>query len=151
MKGKGLVAAGALAAAGVAALFIAPWEGRELAPYQDIVDVWTVCYGSTTAPMREYTDAECQAILKGDVATHLSGVAKCIARPLDENEWVAVGSWTFNVGVRAACGSTLVRQINAGQPAEVWCRQLLRWNRAGGREVRGLTNRRQAEFKVCTQ
>ena len=49
----------------------------------------------------------------------------------------------------AACGSTLVRQINAGEPPEVWCRQLLRWDKAGGRTVRGLTLRRQAEYRVC--
>jgi lysozyme len=42
-----------------------------------------------------------------------------------------------------------VRQINAGEPPEVWCRQLLRWDKAGGRTVRGLTLRRQAEYRVC--
>ena len=49
----------------------------------------------------------------------------------------------------ALLGSTLVRQINAGEPPEVWCRQLLRWDKAGGRTVRGLTLRRQAEYRVC--
>jgi lysozyme len=80
------------------------------------------------------------------VGIHLRGVAKCIHQPLKQNEWVAIGSWTYNVGVGAACNSTLVRKINAGVP---WCAELLKWDRAGGRKVRGLTRRRQAEFEVC--
>jgi len=42
-----------------------------------------------------------------------------------------------------------VRQINAGAAPEVWCRQLLRWDYANGRKVRGLTRRRQAEYQMC--
>nr|WP_238346264.1 lysozyme [Luteimonas saliphila] len=128
---------------------IAPWEGLRTDPYQDIVGVWTVCYGETNVEMRRYTPAECEAMLGESVGRYVEGVAKCINRPLTVNQWAAIGSWTYNVGAKAACNSTLVRQINAGQPASTWCRQLLRWNRAGGREVRGLTNRRKAEFEVC--
>jgi lysozyme len=145
-----VVAAGALLAAAGVASFVKPWEGRSLTPYRDVVGVWTVCEGITrNVEQRRYTHAECDALLRDEVAIHLRGVAKCINVPLKENEWVAVGSWTYNVGVGAACGSSLVRKINAGQPASVWCADLLRWNRAGGRVVRGLTLRRQAEYKVC--
>lgn len=149
MKGK-IAAVCALGVAGAVAAFVAPWEGRELTPYRDIVGVWTVCEGITRhVEQRQYTDAECHALLEEEVAIHLAGVAKCIRRPLTENQWIAVGSWTYNVGVVGACRSTLVSQINAGQPPEVWCKQLLRWDRAKGKQVRGLTRRRQAEYKVC--
>jgi len=152
---KGKVVAGALAACVAVVAFVGPWESggnQYLTPYQDIVGVWTVCDGVTgpdVVPGRQYTDAECNVLVSDAVAKHLRGVAVCIHRPLTENEWVAVGSWTYNVGIGAACGSTLVRQINAGQPAAVWCKQLLRWDYAGGKRVRGLTNRRQAEYQVC--
>lgn len=150
-KGKTIAAGGVLAVAGAVAAFVVPWEGNELQAYQDIVGVWTACAGVTggIGPGQSYTRAECDALNKREIAKHLTGVAKCIKRPLAEHEWVAVGSWTYNVGVSAACGSTLVRQINEGAPGYVWCKQLLRWNRAGGREVRGLTRRRQAEYRVC--
>lgn len=146
------VGAAAALVAGVliaAAALIAPWEGRELAPYQDIVGKWTVCYGSTNAEMRTYTVAECDAMLRSEVGQYLEGVSKCIAAPVTTDQLAAITSWTYNVGVGAACASTLVRQLNAGEPAAVWCKQLLRWDYAGGRQVRGLTNRRKAEYEVC--
>lgn len=135
----------------LAAVIIAPWEGKRNDPYLDIVGVPTVCYGETNVQMRRYTDAECEGMLARSIQMHLSDVERCIHRPLTVKQWAAVASWTYNVGAKAACNSTLVRQINAGLPASTWCRQLLRWNRAGGRVVRGLTNRRQAEYRVCVQ
>lgn len=146
-KAKVAVVAGAVAAAAAVAGFVKPWEGESLTPYKDIVGVWTVCAGVTrNVEQRRYTQAECDGLLKDEVAIHLRGVAKCIHRELPEHQWVAIGSWTYNVGVGAACGSTLVRKINAGEP---WCAELLRWDRAGGKRVRGLTRRRQAEYEVC--
>lgn len=148
MKGK--VVGGSVAAVlALAAVLIAPWEGLRTDPYFDLVGVKTVCYGETNVEMRRYTPAECEAMLARSVEKYVKGVAKCIHRPLTVNQWAAIGSWTYNVGERAACNSTLVRQINAGAPASVWCGQLLRWNRAGGKVVRGLTNRRKAEYEVC--
>lgn len=152
MKGKAVAGGSAAAVLALAALIVKPWEGRELVPYKDIVGVWTVCEGITgkaVVPGRRYTHAECDRLLDTELGRHYSGVAKCITQPVQPHEMAAVVSWTFNVGVGAACGSTLVRQINAGQPATVWCRQLLRWNRAGGKEVRGLTFRRRDEMRVC--
>lgn len=141
----GTVAAVLIAAAAI----IRPWEGLETDPYEDVVGVWTVCYGQTGVEMRSYTPDECDAMLRESVARYADAVGKCIHRPLTVNQWAAVTSWAYNVGTGAACGSTLVRQINAGEPPEVWCRQLLRWDKAGGRTVRGLTLRRQAEYRVC--
>lgn len=145
-------AAAAILVAGViaaAAALIAPWEGQALKPYKDIVGVWTVCYGSTNAEMRQYTPSECAAILETETGQYLQGVASCIHQPVTTNQLAALTSWTYNVGVGAACNSTLVALINAKRPAIEWCGQLLRWDYAGGRKVKGLTNRRQAEYKVC--
>lgn len=148
---RGKVAAGATAAILLAAAAIVkPWEGLRTAPYRDIVGVTTVCYGSTKdVEARRYTVAECEALLKSDLAEHWAGVSKCIARPLAEHQAAAVLSWTFNVGVDAACRSTLVRKINAGLPASQWCGELLKWDYADGKRVRGLTNRRVAEYRAC--
>lgn len=148
----GGVAAATASAIALAMAIIAPWEGRELVPYRDIVGIWTVCEGITgpaVVPGRRYSPAECDALLRTDVGRHYAGLAKCVHKPVAEHEMAALVSWTYNVGVGSACGSTLVRMLNAGRPAAEWCQQLLRWNRAGGREVRGLTNRRRAELQVC--
>jgi len=145
------VAGGAAIALALAAL-VRPWEGRELVPYKDIVGVWTVCEGVTgkaVIPGRRYTDPECDALTQTALGAHYRGVAECIKRPLAVHEMAAIVSWTYNVGVGAACGSTLIRKVNSGLPASIWCPELLKWNKAGGREVRGLTNRRKAELEVC--
>ena len=81
-----------------------------------------------------------------------AGLARCVpALPQQpEGVQVALTSWTYNVGISAACGSTLARLANAGD----WrgaCNQLPRWNKAGGKEVRGLTNRRAAEQQLCLE
>jgi lysozyme len=142
-------AAAAVLAAAVAG-YVRPWEGNELTPYRDIVGVWTWCSGITTGERKEhYTRAECEAINRKEAGRYLAGVAQCIHVPLRENEWVAVGSWSYNVGIAGACRSGLVRKINAGAPASAWCPELLKWDRAGGRKVRGLTRRREAEYRTC--
>lgn len=145
-------AAGGAAVLIAAMMLVAPWEGRALVPYKDIVGVWTVCEGVTgqaVVPGRRYSEAECDRLTQDALGRHYRGVMSCIHRPITVNEGAAIVSWAYNVGVGAACGSTLIRMLNAGAPAVVWCQELLRWNKAGGKAVRGLTNRRQAELKVC--
>lgn len=152
MKAKVAAGGGLAGLLILAAAFIAPWEGLELRPYRDIVGVMTWCYGETRgAPKSQYTKAECDAMLADGVAEFHAEMRRCIKRPLTQPQWVAVLSWSYNVGTGAACGSTLVRQINAGLPAETWCKQLLRWDYADGRKVRGLTRRRQAEYAECVK
>lgn len=152
MKAKTAAGGGAVAIVLAAAAFIAPWEGLELRPYRDIVGVLTVCYGETRGiENRKHTVSECERMLHTGVGEFYGEMQKCIHKPLSEGQWVAVTSWAYNVGSSQACRSTLVRQINAGVPHETWCKQLLRWNRAGGKEVRGLTNRRQAEYRECVK
>lgn len=151
---RGRTAAGAVSAAFLAAAvpFIGQWEGLRTTAYQDIVGVWTVCYGETRGvqPGDRYTKAECDAMLAREVVAFHQDVSRCI--PSLPNQpvgvQVAVTSWAYNVGVGAACGSTLARHLNAGN-VEAACNQLPRWNRAGGRVVRGLTNRRVSEREMC--
>lgn len=139
--------------AGVLALTAAvvkPWEGYEPEPYRDIVGVLTVCYGSTTnIERRTYTEQECSARLNSELGSYFTGISQCIKRPLREREWAAVLSWTYNVGVGAACRSTLVRRINAGEQGPGWCSELSKWTNAGGKRVQGLINRRAAERAMC--
>lgn len=140
-----LVAALVIAAT---ALFVQPWEGRRHTPYYDIVGVLTVCDGHTGKDIEQriYSDAECDAFLKADLAIANSFVRKCITVPLTQNQESALTSAAYNIGPRVVCGSTLQRKANAGQP---FCAELLRWDMAGGKKVKGLTRRRQAEYKLC--
>lgn len=139
----------AAAVLGLAATLVMAWEGYRPTPYQDTVGVLTVCYGHAYAEQRRYSPAECKALLENDLAEAYGHVRRCIHVPLTDNEAAAFTDATYNLGPAVVCGSTLQRLANKGDIAGA-CQQLLRWNRAGGREVRGLTRRREAEYRLCT-
>src|SRR5690606_24325011 len=115
-------------------------------------DLPTACFGSTRGVQigKQYRPEECAALLARDVI-EAARVLDCFTVPLTEGQQTAVTSWAYNVGVSAACGSTLVRLANAGRAAAEWCDQLLRWNRAGGKVVAGLVRRRAEERALCVQ
>ena len=74
---------------------------------------------------------------------------RCIGDvPMYQYEWDAVISWAFNVGSKAACGSTLVRKLQAFDYPGA-CKELLRWDRFQGSVLPGLTKRRQDEYQKC--
>lgn len=146
---------GAFAAMLVLAIgLIMPWEGLRTSTYFDIVGVATVCYGQTgvaAAPGASYTEAKCREMLGEEVLLFAKKLDRCISPDarMTPRQQAAVLSWAYNVGGKQACSSTLVRKLNAGMPPSDWCKELLRWNRAGGKVVRGLTNRRQHEYQIC--
>ena len=76
------------------------------------------------------------------------GLRKCIDEDamLFPYEWDTLVSWAYNVGLRNACGSTLIKKLNAGVE---WCSELLRWDRQQGVVLPGLTKRRQEEYHTC--
>lgn len=65
----------------------------------------------------------------------------------------ALVSWADNVGIHAACTSTLVRMLNVGASPAQWCAQLTQWNKATYLGVKivlpGLTRRRASERAMC--
>jgi len=67
--------------------------------------------------------------------------------PITQSMFDALVSWLFNVGTGRMASSTLGRVLNRGQ-YDVAGNELLKWNRAGGRVLAGLTRRRQAERKM---
>ena len=152
-KTKGSLAGAAVAAVVLAAAgIVQPWEGRELRAYQDIVGVWTICDGDThgVTPGQVATPAECDQRLFARLSEFKARLDKCLTVALPIKTEAAILSWTYNVGTGAACSSTLVALANTGN-LRAACEQLPRWNRAGGKVVQGLANRREAERKLCLE
>lgn len=148
----GAATAGVMAAA---VAFVGPWEGVREVAYLDRIaqpPVWTVCYGETRGVEAgdRYTADECAAMLQAALADYRTALIGCIPALPDQpaDVQVALTSWAYNVGTGAACRSTLARRANAGDWVAA-CDQLLRWDKAGGQVVRGLTNRRRAEHDLC--
>ena len=129
------------------------FEGTRLHAYADVAGVWTICTGHTEGvkPGDTATAAQCETWLSADMAKANAGVKACIKRPITAGQETALTDFAYNVGVPATCRSTMVAQLNRGDPATVWCKQLLRWTKAGGRELPGLVKRRQAEYELCIQ
>lgn len=145
---KGRVAA--LAVVLLAAPFVAVHEGVILNKYADPVGIDTACAGETDPEVvgfkERFSRDECIAVMGASLYAHAVEIDKCIARPLERHEAAAVLSWSYNVGVGAACRSTLIRKLNAGQP---FCAELGRWVYAKGFKLRGLVKRRAEERAMC--
>jgi lysozyme len=147
--GIGLTTAGALAVA-----FVGGWEGMRLKAYRDIVDVPTVCFGETRGVKMgdQYTAEQCRAMLGDGLVEFEAGIRKCLVAPdrIPDKPYVAFLSLSYNIGQKAFCGSTVARRANAGDLRGA-CEAIPAWNKAGGRVVQGLVNRRAAERKMCLE
>lgn len=127
-------------------------EGREYVPYKDVVGVLTVCDGHTGSdiiPGKRYTDKECNALTRQDLNRIASQVDRYIKVPTTETQRAAIYSFAYNVGATATINSTLLKKLNAKDYAGA-CSELKRWVYAGGKKWKGLMNRRDVEYEVCT-
>lgn len=110
-------------------------------------DVWTIAWGHT----RGVKEGDTCTMAQGEVWIHedigwavadVNGKAKV---PLNQNQFDALGSLTFNIGGPAFEGSTLLRLLNAGDYAGC-AAQFPRWDRQAGAVLNGLLGRRDAEM-----
>ena len=85
-----------------------------------------------------------EKLLARDVAPKVAAVNARVSVPLFQGQFDAVLSWTYNLGEGALKSSTMLKKINAGRHEEVPA-QIKRWNRAGGKVLKGLERRREAE------
>ncbi len=146
---RGLTATLGATAAAAALAIIGTWEGKSNDPYVDLVGVTTVCYGETRVEMRRYSNAECEDMLAGAVGDFGAAVLERNPNLREHPHALAAAtSLTYNIGKSAYARSTAARRFAAGDIAG-GCAAIKMWNRAGGRVVRGLTNRRNAEYRLC--
>ena len=122
------------------------FEGDVLHAYQDQKGVWTIGYGHTAGvqPGQTITQAQAEAFLMGDVGSAVNCVNEVVEVLLTQQQFDALVDFTFNLGPGAFKGSTLLKDINAGNfPAAIT--QFDLWDHCGGVVNAGLLRRRQAE------
>lgn len=148
LAGFGLSAAAIMAGSGTVSFF----EGKANTAYPDPVGIVTICYGETIGVKKgDYkTDEECLESLASELVEHEKGMLKVVKVPLSTKEQAAYLSFTYNLGVKAFTNSTLLRKLNSGDRIGA-CNELLRWNKANGKVLNGLTKRRQEENKLCLE
>lgn len=146
--------AGSIAVAG--ALIMGPTgndglEGVKYIPYRDVVGVPTVCWGHTGPDVvmgKRYSEEQCTELLNEDLQAVARQIDPLINADIPDAMRGALYSFTYNVGVTAFKNSTMLRLINKGDRAGA-CDQLRRWTYAGGKQWKGLINRREIEREVC--
>ena len=122
------------------------FEGCELEAYKCPAGVWTIGYGHIKGVHEGMTITEHQAeeMLKSELHEYEGYINDYVTVPLNQNQFDAMVSWVYNLGGGNLRASTLLKVLNAGEYDGVPA-QMLRWNKAGGKVLEGLTRRRQAE------
>lgn len=129
--------------------FIEPLEGTVKRTHADPVGITSACSGNRSAavPGATFTAEECTLLLLSDTIVHVIAVGKLVTVPMTDEEWIAVASFSFNLGWQALRESTLLRKLNAGDKVGA-AAEFQRWVNAGGRPLPGLVVRRAREARL---
>lgn len=143
------VTAGSLALGGAGYGLITHFEGKENTAYRDVVGVPTICYGHTKGVKMgtRASDAECTQMLTEDVTDFGRGLSKSVKVPVSQQQYDALLSFSYNVGLGNLNKSTLLRKLNAKDYCGA-AKEFPKWKYAGGKPLRGLERRRLAEQEL---
>jgi lysozyme len=121
------------------------FEGFEAKAYKCPAGVWTIGYGHTLNVRLNdvITEAQASTLLEEELQEYAAKVAK-IVPTANQNQFDAMVSFAYNLGVNALGTSTLLKKHLAGDYKGAQA-EFLRWNKANGRVLTGLTKRRQQE------
>jgi lysozyme len=131
------------------------FEGFSAKAYKCPAGIWTIGYGTTAAAGVGITPKEGMTITRSDAEAYLhaalekfaSQIEDAITAPINENEFGAFVSLAYNIGPGAFRKSSALRLFNEGDKTKA-ANALLLWNKAGGKVLKGLTRRREAERKL---
>lgn len=140
------------------------WEGLELKPYKDVAGLLTIGIGHLLTEEEKksgfvtiqgkkvpwhygITKEQAFALKLQDMVRFENAVNKSVTVSLTQNQYEALVSFAYNVGVGAFESSTLLKKLNQGKYAEVPA-ELAKWVKAKGKTIQGLVNRRNNEIKL---
>ena len=130
---------------------ICGFEGKRLVAYDDGVGIWTIGFGTTIYPNGirvkkgdTCTEAQAKIYMQNDLKKFEYAVNSAVNIPLNQNQYDALVSLTYNIGAAAFSKSTLVKKLNTGDIRGA-ADQFDVWINAGGKRMQGLVNRRTKE------
>ena len=131
------------------------FEGVRNRPYRCSAGLWTIGVGhligdGKSLPEswdRTFTEEEINALLVRDLSRFERGVGMYIKVPLRQHEYDALCSFAFNLGLGTLQRSTLRQKINRNDK-EGAAKEILKYCRAGGKIIKGLQKRREAEYQM---
>ena len=134
---------------------IKEFEGCKLISYKCPAGIWTIGIGSTRyadgSPVKQNqalpTEAAATHLLAQTLATYEHAV-NATGVDLTQNEFDSLVCLCYNIGAGNFATSTLVKMLKAGDDKKEIAEQFLRWDKAGGKSLAGLTRRRKAEMDL---
>ncbi len=128
-------------------------EGFRGQVYTDVAGLPTIGYGHRLTPRESFPggidEAQAAALLASDVRQAEQTVVRLVRVALSQGQFNALVDFCYNLGAGRLAASSLLRDLNAGQP-DAAGEQLLSWDHAGGQVNAGLKARREAEFQLWT-
>jgi lysozyme len=128
-------------------------EGFRGQVYLDVAGFPTIGYGHLVKPGESFssgiTEQQAAAILASDVQEAEQAVGRLVKVVLTQGQFDALVDFCFNLGAGRLAGSTLLRELNAGNH-DAAAQQLLAWDHADGVVNAGLKARREAELQLWT-
>lgn len=131
------------------------YEGLKLKAYLCPANIWTIGYGNTfykdgTKVKRGdiITQTQAEELLKSTLAFFAFKVQPLVTSPVNENQFGALVSFAYNVGVTALTNSTLLRKVNLNPHDPSIGLEFMRWTKAKGVILPGLVKRRQSEKEL---
>lgn len=129
------------------------FEGLELKPYKCPAGIQTIGYGNTYYPSGSkvkltdpaITKEKAEELLKFLLGSYEKSVDSFCRDDISQNQFDALVSFAYNCGVNSLKSSTLLKKVNANPNDPTIKAEFLKWNKASGRVLAGLTKRRQAE------
>ncbi len=136
---------------------ITGFEGFRSKPYKDSGGVWTIGYGSTcdengnkvSASTKSLSQAEATVLLTRDLKASEGYILDALKVEQNQNQFDALVSLVYNIGIGAFRKSALLRKINAKE--KILERNFTDWKWAGGKIIQGLINRRKKEYALYTK
>ncbi|NTW70497.1 MAG: lysozyme [Chlorobiaceae bacterium] len=125
-------------------------EGISLKAYVCPAGILTIGYGHTGPDVTAHltiTQDKANQLLRQDVARFESAVNELVAVPMTQGMFDALVSFAYNLGAGALKSSTLLKKLMEGDKAGA-ADEFLRWNKANGQVLNGLTVRRESERKL---
>lgn len=128
---------------------IKQFEGCRLTAYKCPSGVYTIGYGHTKGVTKgqKISQERANSLLGQDIKEYENAVNRLISAPLNQNQFDALVSFCFNCGVGAFKTSTLRKKLNA-KDYQGAANEFPRWNKGGGKVLKGLVKRRAAEQKL---
>ena len=127
------------------------FEGYSPFRYRDSAGYWTIGVGHLIRPGEHFDEPllgdAAEKLFQQDLKPKAAAVNARVSVPLYQGQYDASVSLVYNIGEGAFAKSTALKKINAGRHEEVPA-QIKRWNKAGGKVVKGLERRREAEAEL---